>query len=849
MRIFWLGMHKLLVRTELPRLRQLGFEVFNPPYLSRIKDQSAELNWDAAQPTTLPAEVFKALSEYNFFYEPISPEIAELLNAYFDAVVVTINPDWLTEVLKVFKKRIIYRAYGQTYPLSEHLWNNGAGPAILDHPDFHFVPFHALSVDLEHTWLASRMTVVPYQIDDDVIAEQDTWRVDVEPRQEIMLTCPNIENPFYGAHYQFLKQHFPDPRFRFYGVQFSRPDDPQIVGTLPRADILRSYRAASGYLYTHGGPMVSYLPPIEMMTVGGPVLYLPHSLLARFFGANGPGLARDPEQARIKANRLLDGDRSFIEDVVASQAPVRRLYHPDYVNSIFDPVMRKLLAPPPRTDAPAHIVNNGAATSVPAPRAQKRIYVLFHFPGGIIGRRDHLYLSAEGIPRVIRLMVNAILAASDCEVVITSTYANAPFTMGFFGVEETSRIKIHVIDDVPAIGSSAVPGPTQKFASFLDRIGRLLGPLGPKLHPIGQALVRAASGLFRVTGVETVYADTRVEALANAINQDADCLGVLVPHYYLFPEAQKIDAPIALYLPDYTPHFYEGTTAFAKENRHAGVGRAIADRATVVMTNSQFTRSYISDTVLKVDLAKVQVFPLPNLNKGVDQEDEPSSSLVREHVRFHANGRPIIFYPTQNRPNKNIPRLLQILAKLLERHAARGGNSKPPVLVLTCNLDDFAPARTEFERLNLASHVVFVSAATDDDLRWIYRQAVCLALTTEMEGNFPPQVVEALSYGTPVVASRIPLITEELGQLSDHVLLVETTDVTGFVEKIEYAMTHRAKVLEGQAKAHEFLMAARTPEKFNAALGRVVASLREAAKEKAAGAIEPTEAYEAPEKP
>src|SRR3954451_21877723 len=120
-RLFWLGMHKVLSRTELPRLRQLGYEVFNPPYLSTIYDQSANLEWDKDQPSTLPAEVFDRLSKYNFFYNHIEPEIAELLNTYFDAVVVTILPHWLAPILTTFRKTIIYRTYGQTYQICAHL--------------------------------------------------------------------------------------------------------------------------------------------------------------------------------------------------------------------------------------------------------------------------------------------------------------------------------------------------------------------------------------------------------------------------------------------------------------------------------------------------------------------------------------------------------------------------------------------------------------------------------------------------------------------------------------------------------------------------------------------------------
>lgn len=840
MRIFWLGMHKLLVRTELPRLRALGFEVFNPPYLSTIEDQSAELNWDATQPSTLPPEVFAKLSAYNFFYNPINPEVAELLHAYFDAVIVTINPDWLTEVLRVYKKRILFRAYGQPYPLSEFLWNNGAGRVILDHPDFHFVPFHDLTVDLEHTWLAARMSVVPYQIDNDVIALQDTWDIDARRRKEIMITCPNIENPYYRAHYSFLKQNFADPSFRFYGVQFKHPNDPQIVGTLSRKDYLKAYQDISGYLYTHGGPMVSYLPPIEMMMVGGPVLYLPHSLLARFFGKNAPGLARDPDDARTKARRLIERDKGYISELIASQQDVRQLYHPDHVNPTFDRVMRSLLTREPTDNAPALIVNSQPdKPKLPATATPGRIYVLFHFPGGIITRRDHLYLSAEGIPRVIRLMVGAVLAVTDFEIIITTRYAHAPFTMGFFGVGSTPRVKVHVIDDFPALGVPASVGPSGKFAAALDSIGRKLGPASRKLDPLGRALIRMANAFFHKTGLEKRHADVTRERLPTMINADPACRGVIVPHYYLFPEAIDMKVPLALYLPDYTPHFFQGTNAFANEDRHAEAGRVIADKASVIMTNSQFTRSYISDTVLKVAQEKIHVFPLPNLNRSPDETDLSESSLVREHVRAHTDGRPIIFYPTQNRPNKNIPLLLQILAELITRHANRQRDraksslpaEKSPVLVLTCSLDDFPPARQEYERLRLAPHVVFVSAATDADLCWIYKQAACLALTTQMEGNFPPQVVEALSYGTPVVASRIPLITEELGGLANNLLLVETGNMAEFVAKIEYAMTHREAVLSQQAIAHEQLMAARTPEKFNAALLRVVNELSRAVRD------------------
>ena len=120
------------------------------------------MEWDKDQPSTLPADVFRRLSKYNFFYNQIEPEIAELLNAYFDAVVVTIEPRWLAPVVNVFRKKIIYRTYGQVHQLCAHLIDSHLFKRLLENPDFYFVPFAEETLLGEHRWLTDRCIVVPY---------------------------------------------------------------------------------------------------------------------------------------------------------------------------------------------------------------------------------------------------------------------------------------------------------------------------------------------------------------------------------------------------------------------------------------------------------------------------------------------------------------------------------------------------------------------------------------------------------------------------------------------------------------------------------------------------------------
>jgi hypothetical protein len=345
-RLFWFGAHKLLVNTELARLRQLGYEVFNPPYLSHILDQSAVTTWDRDQYSTLPPDVFERLAAYNFFYNSIDPEIAEILNAYFDAVIVTIVARWVTEILRVFAGPVLFRSYGQTSLLSNDLTNAGAEQFIRSRDNFHFLPHSVETGEVEQAWLRECMMVVPYCLTNEVFELRDMWRPTVGGAGDILITAPNIlGNPFHKAHYDFLKEFFYQPHFRYMGVQpLDSIEDPQVVSTLTRDQQLQLFRSAAGFLYTYRDPRVCYLPPIEMIVFGGPVIYLSGSLLSRYIGPGGPGEAATVMVAHEKCARLRDSrEVTFIEEVRASQRKVADRYDPEMVWPVFDEVMLQLL--------------------------------------------------------------------------------------------------------------------------------------------------------------------------------------------------------------------------------------------------------------------------------------------------------------------------------------------------------------------------------------------------------------------------------------------------------------------------------------------------------------------------
>jgi hypothetical protein len=434
-------MHKILVRTELVQLRKLGYEVFNPPYLSSVRDQSAHLDWDKNQPTTLPKEVFDKLANYNFFYNHISEEISGLLNAYFDAVIVTIHPDWLLRILKSYQGKLIYRTYGQTLPLSGHLYANGSFSYIESHKDFYFSPHAEEVMDGEHSWLRERSVVIPYCLTEDVIKDRGTYDLNGKKSGTVAVTCPNIKDRHYFAHYKILKKNLPAETYKFYGVQLEPSKDPQVVGTLSREELTRRFLASNAYLYTYTNPQTCYLPPIEMMIFGGPVVYLRGSLLDKYYRKDpSPGRAESFEEAKSICNRLLNGDLELASSIIASQKKIFERYDPDHVWPVFDREMGRML-----TQKPRQFLSPLAHLDQPN---KKPVIVLFHhFPEVSIQFDGVNYFGNDEVSRSMKEFVKTLLETEKYSVKISARRNQVQNFYGFFKLAPEADLQILCVED------------------------------------------------------------------------------------------------------------------------------------------------------------------------------------------------------------------------------------------------------------------------------------------------------------------------------------------------------------------------------------------------------------------
>jgi len=500
-RILWLGYHKVLTQTELPRLRSLGFEVFCPPYLSAVYDQSAASTSDANQPTTLPAEAIEKLQAFDFFHlESDYPhEIAEIINACFEFVIVTINSHWLNRLLRAYRGSVIYRLYGQHFTLAEELVKRDMWDLLVTRPNFTIVPFAPESITYEHRWLQRLCSqFVPYQMPDDAVALSGTW--DIEQNDGTIATSiPNIQNSYFRTAYDEFSRQYSQPFFRIYGPQRAAPADPRIVGRLERPAFLRRLRGSAGFLYAYTD-QVCYLPPIEFMQIGGPVVFAPGSLLARFYETrDAPGCALSSTDAERKLSWLLNGDRAFIDDVIATQDAVRRRYDPSVVNPVFDRVFTELLRQslPDRHlfDRTGNQISERSTALAEAPT----VVFFLHLPG-LFTRRGPRVFAAGNLGWIARSMIDAVLRLTRFNAVVTCASADRDLLVDLFEQEmKSGRLVLELVER-----------------------GRRVSERSAELHRL---------------------------ALVTDLNRRTDIRSVVVPHPFAFAESLLLRAPLFLYSP------------------------------------------------------------------------------------------------------------------------------------------------------------------------------------------------------------------------------------------------------------------------------------------------------------
>lgn len=170
-----------------------------------------------------------------------------------------------------------------------------------------------------------------------------------------------------------------------------------------------------------------------------------------------------------------------------------------------------------------------------------------------------------------------------------------------------------------------------------------------------------------------------------------------------------------------------------------------------------------------------------------------ASSFFNREVKY-------LFYASQFRPSKNIITLLHAYKYLLRK---RYISHK---LILTGDPATLPVVNDFIVKNNLQKEVLCLHGLTSAELAACYKLADLAVNPTLSEGACPFTLTEALSVGTPVVMSKIP-VTEEVikeGLLNER-MLFDPYDWKSMANCIEWALGNRAWLLTHQKEIYREL--------------------------------------------
>ena len=215
-------------------------------------------------------------------------------------------------------------------------------------------------------------------------------------------------------------------------------------------------------------------------------------------------------------------------------------------------------------------------------------------------------------------------------------------------------------------------------------------------------------------------------------------------------------------------------------------------RATRVIAVSQSTRD---DLVERLKVLPDRIDVVPN---GVGTPPTGVALPDRElRAKLALDERPIVLCTSAKRPHKNLPRLLDALARI-------PAERRPQAVLTGYPTQHEQELHEQARTLGIERDVHILGWVPQDELEGLYAAAACLVFPSLYEG-FGLPVLEAMARGLPVASSDRSSLPEVAG---DAALLFDPEDVGAITAAIEKLLADPAErerlATAGRAQAARF---------------------------------------------
>ena len=161
----------------------------------------------------------------------------------------------------------------------------------------------------------------------------------------------------------------------------------------------------------------------------------------------------------------------------------------------------------------------------------------------------------------------------------------------------------------------------------------------------------------------------------------------------------------------------------------------------------------------------------------------------------------IVLYVSITSPHKNHVRLVQAMARVLERKPER------PIRLICAGTKlspGYEAALEEARRLGITNRVKFTGFIPDEALRRLYKKAKMVVAPTLWEAA-SGTVYEAFSYGKPVACSQIPPLVSQVEQSGARVRFFNPLDPENIAQAILEVLDNPGPYIRGSLRGAAFL--------------------------------------------
>jgi glycosyltransferase involved in cell wall biosynthesis len=332
-RVLWLLNHTTLMKTEVPILRAMGYEVFIPKVIPKVRFRSASINYSYDEFLTIPEGALWDLNNADLYTENWSSSVVFHMNEYFGTVFIMPIPGPMEQAVTKFQGAILLRAFGleadRTYAELFPDYHKDLYKWIYAVRDrFWFASGYEQLAEVEPKLLADRDVFLPIAVPSTFEQHKDTWTGE---DKQILFVCPDIKTvPYYGNVYDEFKRHFGDLPHVIIGSQKQPVDDPHVIGFVSDEAMMRLMQRSAVMYYHSREPRHLHYTPIEGAEVGMPVILYNDNLAVRMIGRPIAGAVDSVAQARTKILAILNDDSAVIENIREDQGILGKLFSESY---------------------------------------------------------------------------------------------------------------------------------------------------------------------------------------------------------------------------------------------------------------------------------------------------------------------------------------------------------------------------------------------------------------------------------------------------------------------------------------------------------------------------------------